>query len=281
VSFLSYQIGEHAPGRKDWSAAIAASHHTLLAHGLAMQAIKAAAPDVQVGIALNFTAAVPASDSPADLAATRHFDGYFNRWFLDPLYGHGYPADMVADYTAAGRMPDWDALVRPGDLATISAPADFFAFNYYTREIIAAGGAQPWEYSSVRLDTPRTEMGWEIYPEGLYQTLLRLHSHYRINRIFITENGVSYMHPVSEDGRVHDHDRIEFLRLHLEACHRAIAAGVPLEGYFQWSLMDNFEWGHGYHQRFGIVHVDYDTQQRTPKDSFGWYRDVFARNGLE
>ncbi len=280
VSMLSHQIGEHAPGRQSWPEAIAASHHTLLAHGLGAQAIKAAAPDAQVGIVLNFEAVLPASDSPADRDAARWRDGYFNRWFLDPLYGHGYPSDMLADYAAAGFLPDWDALVRPGDLATIATPTDLFAFNYYTRTVVAGNG-RPWEHRVLHLDTPRTAMGWEIYPEGLYKILLRLHSHYSIGRIFIAENGASYLHEVDADGRVRDQDRIEFLRLHLAACHRAIAAGVPLEGYFQWSLMDNFEWAHGYHQRFGLVHIDYATQRRIPKDSFYWYRDVIARNGLE
>jgi beta-glucosidase len=279
VSFLSYQIGEHAPGYKDWGKALPASHHALLAHGLGVQAIRAARGDAQVGIALNFTASVPASSSPADRDAARHFDGYFNRWFLDPLYNRGYPADMVSDYTSAGRLPDGMAFVRPGDLAVVAEPTDFFAFNYYTRELIAAG-PRPWEYQPVRLDVPRTEMGWELYPEGLYTLLLRLHSHYGIDKIYITENGVSYVDPVDPEGRVHDQRRIDYLREHLAACHRAIAAGVDLKGYFQWSLMDNFEWGFGYEQFFGMVHVNYETQRRTPKDSFFWYRDAIARNGF-
>jgi beta-glucosidase len=133
----------------------------------------------------------------------------------------------------------------------------------------------------VRLDAPRTEMGWEIYPEGLYQLLLRLHSAYNVPKIYITENGVSYLDAPGDDGRVRDVRRIDYLREHLNACQRAITAGVPLAGYFQWSLMDNFEWGFGYAQRFGTVYVDYETQQRTPKDSFFWYRDVIARNGIE
>jgi beta-glucosidase len=280
ISFLSHQIGEHAPGLQDWPAAIAASHHALLAHGLGAQAIRAAAPLAEVGIALNFTAAVPASASPADRDAARHYDGYFNRWFLDPLAGHGYPADMVADYSAAGYLPEGMACVQPGDMALIAVPSDFCAFNYYTREVLAAGG-QPWQYRIVRLETPRTEMGWEIYPEGLYNFLLRLHSHYGAQRIIITENGVSYLEPLSADGRIHDYARIAFMQRHLAACQRAIAAGVPLEGFFYWSLLDNFEWAHGYHQRFGLVHVDYESQRRIPKDSFAWYRDLIANNGMQ
>lgn len=279
ISMLGYQFGEHAPGRQNMPAAIAASHHALLAHGLGVQAIRAAAPGAEVGIALNFEAAVPASDSPADRDAARYRDGYYNRWFLDPVCGHGYPGDMIADYRAAGYLPRGMHVVRPGDLSTIATPTDFFAFNYYSRVVVAAG-PQPWHLREVRLDTPRTAMGWEIYPEGLYKILLRLYSHYSLPRILISENGVSYLDPVAADGRVHDERRIAFLREHLIACHRAIQAGVPLIGYFQWSLLDNYEWAWGYHQRFGLVHVDFATQQRIPKDSFAWYRDVIAANGL-
>lgn len=280
VGLLSYQIGEHAPGRQSWPAGLAASHHALLAHGLAEPEIRRECPDAQVGITLNFTASVPASDSPADHDAARLFDGYFNRWYLDPVYGRGYPSDMVATYLAAGYLPDGLSFVQPGDMDIIAAPTDFLGVNYYTRELIAAG-AQPGEWQPVRLDTPRTEMGWEIYPEGLYQLLLRLYSAYDVPKIYITENGASYLDAPDADDTVHDERRIDYLRQHLDVCQRAIAAGVPLAGYFQWSLLDNFEWSHGYDQRFGMVYVDYETQRRIPKDSFYWYRDLIARNGLD
>ncbi|MBX0329485.1 beta-glucosidase [Oscillochloris sp. ZM17-4] len=280
VSMLSYEGGEHAPGRRSWPDALAASHHALLAHGLAEPEIRRYSPGAQVGITLNFTASVPASDSPADRDAARAFDGYFNRWFLDPVYGRGYPSDMVAAYLGAGYLPEGLSFVQPGDMDIIAAPTDFLGVNYYTREVMAAG-AGPGEWQPVRLDVPRTEMGWEIYPEGLYTLLLRLYSAYDVPRLYITENGVSYLDGPGADGRIHDVRRIDYLRQHLAACQRAIAAGVPLAGYFQWSLMDNFEWGHGYAQRFGAVYVDYETQRRTPKDSFFWYRDVIARNGLD
>ena len=278
VSMLSYQIGEHAPGRKDWAAALAASHHTLLAHGLAVAAIRQHCPDGEVGITLNFTAAVPASNSPADRDAARLFDGYFNRWFLDPICGRGYPADMVDAYRAAGYLgPQGIAdLVQPGDLAIVAAPTDFLGVNYYTRDLVAASDP-PGAWQSIRLDTPRTAMGWEIYPDGLYMLLLRLTSAYDLPKLFITENGVSYMDGPDADGRVRDERRIDYFEQHLSACQRAIAAGAPLAGYFYWSLLDNFEWGHGYDQRFGIVYVDYATQQRTPKDSFYWYKALIAQ----
>ena len=278
VSMLSYQIGEHAPGRKDWAAALAASHHTLLAHGLAVAAIRQHCPDGEVGITLNFTAAVPASNSPADRDAARLFDGYFNRWFLDPICGRGYPADMVDAYRAAGYLgPQGIAdLVQPGDLAIVAAPTDFLGVNYYTRDLVAAS-EPPGAWQSIRLDTPRTAMGWEIYPDGLYMLLLRLTSAYDLPKLFITENGVSYMDGPDADGRVRDERRIDYFEQHLSACQRAIAAGAPLAGYFYWSLLDNFEWGHGYDQRFGIVYVGYATQQRTPKDSFYWYKALIAQ----
>jgi beta-glucosidase len=170
-------------------------------------------------------------------------------------------------------------VVRPGDLEIVAAPTDFLGANYYTREVMAAG-PRPGEWQAVLLDAPRTEMGWEIYPQGLYQLLLRLHSAYDVPKIYITENGVSYLDGPGADGQVHDERRTSYLRDHLAACQRAMSAGVPLAGYFYWSLIDNFEWGHGYEQRFGIVHVDYQTQQRTPKDSFFWYRDAIAANGF-
>lgn len=279
VSMLGYQMGEHAPGRRDMPAALVAAHHTLLAHGLGVQAIRAAAPDAEVSIALNFEAVVPLSDSPVDRVAARFRDGYFNRWFLDPVCGHGYPGDMIADYSAAGFLPRGMHFVRPGDLAAIATPTDFFALNYYTR-VVVAGDFAPWEHHLVALERPRTAMGWEIYPEGLYKLLLRLYAHYNLPRILISENGVSYLDPVDAGGRVRDDQRIAFIRAHLEVCHRAIQAGVPLIGYFYWSLLDNFEWAQGYHQRFGLVHVDYATQQRLPRDSFAWYREVIAANGF-
>jgi beta-glucosidase len=172
------------------------------------------------------------------------------------------------------------SFVQPGDLETIAAQTDFLGVNYYTREVVAAG-ARPGEWQTVRLDAPRTEMGWELYPEGLYRLLLRLHTAYDAPKLYVTENGVSYLDGPGDDGQVHDERRTAYLRDHLAACQRAIAAGAPLAGYFQWSLMDNFEWGFGYEQRFGAVYVDYETQKRTPKDSYYWYRDAIAANGFE
>lgn len=280
VSLLSHQTGNHAPGLKSWPDALAASHHALLAHGLAVGEIRRNAPGAEAGIVLNYTASIPASNSPADQRAARLFDGYFNRWFTDPVYGLGYPVDMVAEYSAAGFLPDGLAFVQPGDLELLAAPTDFLGVNYYTRAVLT-GGEKPGDWREVFYDEPRTEMGWEIYPEGLYKLLLRLHSHYSVPKLYITESGVSYLDGPGPDGRVRDERRIDYLRRHFAAAQAAIGAGVPLAGYFVWSLLDNFEWDRGYTQRFGIVHVDYETQKRTPKDSFHWFRDVIAANAVE
>jgi beta-glucosidase len=286
ASFLDYQIGKHAPGRQSWPDGIAAAHHLLVSHGLAVPVLRQNSSGAQVGITLNFTPAEPASRSVYDLDATRQFDGYFNRWFLDPLYGRQYPADMVVHYGSAGYLPqNWDSLVQPEDFATIATPTDFLGVNYYTRNVVRSTQVE----ESVNLpqtvfQAPQsefTEMDWEVYPHALYTLLARLHFEYQVPKLYITENGASYSDGPNAEGRVPDQRRLEYLRDHFAAAHRAIQAGVPLEGYFVWSLMDNFEWDQGYTQRFGIVWVDYETQQRILKDSALWYKQVIATNAVE
>ncbi len=283
ISFLGHQIGEHAPGWQDWPAALKTSHHLLLSHGWAVPLIRRNSPGASVGITLNFTPAYPASRSFADLQATRHADGYSHRWFLDPLYGRRYPADMVADYTRLGYLPDEGmTFVEAGDLDTIAVPTDFLGINYYTREVVRDEQAAD-NLPQTTVAAPReewTEMDWEVYPEGLYDLLNRLHFEYRPPRLYITENGASYSDGPDADGHIRDQRRLDYLRTHLTAAHRAIQNGVPLAGYFAWSLMDNFEWAKGYKQRFGLVWVDYETLERTPKGSAVWYRDVIEKNGL-
>jgi len=286
ASLQGYQIGRHAPGHTDWAAALAASHHLLLSHGWAVPIVRSNCRGSEVGITLNLTPAEPASPSRADRDACRQFDGYFNRWFLDPLYGRGYPADMIADYAAEGRLPkNWECVVHDGDLAAIAEPTDFLGVNYYNRTVVRS------ETTPESENLPRTvflapqsewtEMGWEVHPDGLYQTLCRVHFDYAPPKLYVTENGASWSDGPGPDGRVADQRRLGFLRDHFRAARRAISAGVPLEGYFVWSLLDNFEWDRGYSQRFGIVWVDYGTQRRIPKESADWYRRVIQANSAE
>jgi beta-glucosidase len=286
ASLLGHQEGKHAPGWRDWPAALLASHHLLLSHGWAVPVIRANVKEAEVGITLNLTPAEPASPSAADLDSCRHFDGYFNRWFLDPLYRPHYPEDMLADYAADGRLPkDWAAQVRPDDLTAIAAPTDFLGVNYYTRAVLRSQAvAEKDNLHRLIFPAPaseRTEMGWEVFPEGLHRILHRVHLEYAPGPIYVTENGASYPDGPGPDGRVRDGRRLRFLREHFRAAERAIAAGVPLAGYFVWSLLDNFEWERGYDQRFGIVWTDYATQQRIPKDSALWYRRVIAAGSCE
>lgn len=286
AGMLSHQLGIHAPGLKDWPAALAASHHLLLSHGLAVPVVRANSPASEVGITLNFTPSVPASPSAADRDASRHFDGFFNRWFLDPVLGRRYPADMVADYTAAGHLPAGGApYVLPGDLDVIATPCDFLGVNYYTRDVTRSTKIPESENLPrsvvVAPKSEHTDMGWEVYPDGLFGILTRIHLAYGPIKMYVTENGASYATGPGADGRVRDEARVTFLRDHFRAAHRAIEAGVDLAGYFVWSLMDNYEWDRGYTQRFGIVHVDYETQRRTPKDSALWYRGVIAENAVK
>jgi beta-glucosidase len=280
TSFLSHQIGVHAPGWQDWPAAFAAAHHVLLSHGLAAAQIRANVANAEVGIAINFEPASPASDSPADYHAARLWDGYFSRWFVDPLFGRLYPADMTDHYTRSGQLPHGLDFVQEGDMATIAAPLDFFGVNYYTRHIAQAQESLDDYRSLHNPDAEYTAMGWEVHPDSFYGLLNRLHFEYRPRKIFVTENGCSYLDEPDGNGRIADARRIAYLQSHLEAAHRAIQNGVPLAGYLQWSLLDNYEWAEGYSQRFGIIHVDYASQKRTLKDSALWYKDIIARNGL-
>ena len=219
-----------------------------------MQALRAAAPGCRVGAVVNLSPCEPASDDPADVAAARRADGHTNRWWLDPLHGRGYPADMVEVY---GVEPP----VEPGDLATIATPTDHLGLNYYFREVVTDDPAGPLPRARMVPvpDAVRTDMDWEVHPDGLEQLLVRLAGDYRSPRVFVTENGSAWPDEVV-DGTVADLERADYLESHVAAVRRAVAHGVPLAGYFVWSLLDNFEWSYGYAKRFGLVHVDYDTQ---------------------
>jgi beta-glucosidase len=286
VSMLSHQLGKHAPGLEHWPTALAAAHHVLLAHGLAVPVIRRECLGAEVGITLNFEPAVPASRSAADLDATRHSDGNFNRWFLDPVFGRRYPADMVADYARAGHIPSAGVPeAQDGDFATIAIPTDFLGVNYYTRKIARSDAVPEAENLPATLTLPPasdlTTMGWEVVPDELYRLLCRIQFEYSPPKMYITENGSAWPDTVAADGRVHDRQRVRYLQGHLAATGRAVGAGAKVAGYFAWSLLDNFEWERGYTQRFGIVHVDYNTQVRTPKDSAIFYRDTIRAGRVE
>jgi beta-glucosidase len=284
IATLGHEEGTHAPGLRDPALGLAAAHHLLLSHGWAAPEIRRNAPGAEVGIVLNLVPAEPASGSEADLDAARSFDGAFNRWYLDPLFRGEYPADAVADRIALGHLPpDGLPFLERGDLAAISAPLDFLGVNYYSRCVVRAGPwapGRPARPVQVPQPGPPTDMGWEVHPRGLYDVLRRVHLDYRPPRIYVTENGAAYGDPPGPDGRIRDERRLAYLLGHLRAAARAIGDGVPLAGYFHWSLLDNFEWGHGYTKRFGLVWVDFATQRRVPKDSASWYRDVIASNAV-
>ncbi len=261
-AWIGHLEGRMAPGLTDLTAAVRASYHLHLGHGLAVQAIRAASSDARVGIVNNLSPIEPTSTSEADLAAARRADGHINRWWLDPILGRGYPQDMVEEYGV--ELP-----LQPGDLETIAAPLDWLGLNYYFRQIVTADpdGTAPHARQVSVPGARLTHMDWEVHAEGLEQLLLRLTEEYGVQRIYVTENGSAYEDVVAADGSVHDPERVRYLEEHLAACARAVAKGAPLAGYFAWSLMDNFEWAYGYDKRFGLVHVDYATQRRTVKSS--------------
>ncbi|MEU8666903.1 GH1 family beta-glucosidase [Streptomyces anulatus] len=268
-AWIGHLEGRMAPGLTDLTAAVRASYHLHLGHGLAVRAIRAASSDARVGIVNNLSPIEPASTGEADLAAARRADGHINRWWLDPILGRGYPQDMVEEYGV--ELP-----VRPGDLETIAAPLDWLGLNYYFRQIVTADpdGTAPHAQQVPVPGARLTHMDWEVHAEGLEQLLLRLTGEYGVQRIYVTENGSAYEDVVATDGSVHDPERVRYLEEHLAACARAVAKGAPLAGYFAWSLMDNFEWAYGYDKRFGLVHVDYATQRRTVKSSGRRYAEL-------
>jgi beta-glucosidase len=267
VADHGYREGSHAPGRREPEAAVAAAHHLLLAHGLGVQAIRAAAPRASAGIALNLGPEHPASAHPLDLEAAMVEHDHLNRWFLDPVVGRGYPEDGVRAW--AWRREE----VRDGDLEVVASPVDFVGVNYYSREVVRSPLLPPPERTDA---VERTAMGWEVYPPGLTEMLQFVATRTGDLPLYVTENGAAY--PLDPVEPTRDPDRVRFLRRHLEAALDAIDVDVPLRGYFVWSLLDNFEWQHGYGPRFGIVDVDYETQERRIRDS-GRFWSAVARDG--
>jgi beta-glucosidase len=313
-AFLGYTAGVHAPGRQSREDGLAAAHHLLLGHGLAVQALRERAPQANLGITLNFTVSDPVDPTdPADVDAARRIDGQFNRIFLDPILRGSYPQDVLDDVAPYGLLDH----VRDGDLEIVSTPIDTLGVNYYNGGAVAGrpqetdgegtdGGTRPEgvregddEGAPVRATSspypaaddahgrsrglPTTDMGWEVQPEGLTRLLTRLQEEYTGPRgvaMYVTENGAAYPDTVGPDGSVDDQDRLAFIDAHLRATKDAIDAGADVRGYFAWSLMDNFEWALGYTKRFGVVRVDYETLERTVKASGRWYAQVVRDNAV-
>jgi len=264
VAFAGHASGVHAPGIKDWPTALRVSHHLLLAHREAARALRAAHA-TNVGIALNMGPAHPASASEADRAAAKRADGYLNRWFLDPLFGRGYPEDML----------DWYGDLFPHRLAAYDGDLDFVGVNYYTRRVVRAAETGALKLESVQPEgSAYTAMPWEIYPDAFREQLLRVWRDYSPRAMYVTENGAAFDDAVEADGRVVDERRIAFLQDHFAAAADALEAGAPLRGYFVWTLYDNFEWAHGTSKRFGLTYLDYPTQRRIVKASGEWYRSL-------
>ncbi|MFC8914992.1 GH1 family beta-glucosidase [Streptomyces sp. NPDC057116] len=267
--WIGHLEGRMAPGLTDLTAAVHASYHLLLGHGLAARAIRAAAPGARIGLVTNHSTVEAASTRPEDVAAATRMDGHTNRWWLDPVHGRGFPADMRELYGV-------DLPERPGDPETIAVPLDWHGLNYYFPVTVEDDphGPVPHAREVHPAGVPRTGMDWPVDAGGLEAFLLRLTDDYGVRSLYVTENGSAFSDTVRPDGTVDDPERARYLEQHLAACARALRKGAPLAGYYAWSLLDNFEWAYGYDKRFGLVHVDYTTQRRTIKTSGHRYADL-------
>ena len=265
IAILGYEQGIFAPGIQSKKQAMQAVHHLLLSHGMALQAMRGLGLATAMGIVLNLSPIYPASDDPQDVAKAKLDDGLILRLYMDALFKGFYPQDVI-EHLGADAPP-----VQPGDLATIAQANDFLGVNYYTRNFSSCGN--PWDVAST--GNTVTDMGWEVYPQGLTELLCRLHNDYQPHRLWVTENGAAFKDQLV-NGVVDDAQRVAYIRDHIAATHDAMAKGVPVGAYFAWSLMDNFEWASGYAKRFGLVHVDFETQQRTFKNSALWYQKFLS-----
>lgn len=267
-AFLGYEAGIHAPGIIGKQYGKKAAHHLLLAHGLAMEVLTQNSPTSLNGIVLNFTPCYPASDAENDIAATSFADDYINQWYIKPLFDGEYPKII-------SQLPkEHHPVIHENDMEIISHPIDFLGINFYTRAIYRSDSQE--NFVQIKIPEPKTNIGWEIYPQALTSLLTSLNNMYELPPVYITENGAAMADEI-KGGVVNDVDRIEYYQLHLNAVHNAIEQGVNILGYFAWSLMDNFEWAEGYLMRFGIVHVDYETQVRTIKASGNAYKKLISQ----
>jgi len=274
VSILSHEMGEHAPGVQDRKIALQVAHNVMVAHGKAIPLIRDRSPNSKASIVLNMEAAYPATDSEADQKLSEIYHARYNRWFIEPIMGKGYPQNAWDDY--GDDVPD----IQPGDMETIQQPLDFLGLNYYTRQVLHDPNGGEGKRLHERDNDNVSARDWEIYPQGLYDLLTWIHKEFpEIPEFYVSENGMA-CHDTVENGAVHDPERIGYIKQHLGAVANAIDAGVPLKGYFAWSLMDNFEWACGYDSRFGLTYVDFDSQERILKDSAHWYGRVAKANAI-
>ena len=271
-AWLGHLYGDMAPGIKDLQTALNVSHHLLMSHGLACQVIRSNVSEANVGIVINVTPAVPATDSQEDSIAAQLADGFDNRWFLNPVFGGTYPADVI---DALGASPE----IHSGDMKLIAQDLDFLGVNFYFRQTVAADqNSKPLPIRSVNCkNVKRTAMNWEVNPQAFEEILLRISKEYSPKAIYITENGSAWNDEVIND-EIIDDERIDYLARHLDAMKSAISQGAPILGYFAWSFLDNFEWAYGYEKRFGLIYVDYKTQKRTPKKSAFYYRQLLLNS---
>jgi beta-glucosidase len=271
-AFLGHADGIHAPGLHDWPTAIRVADNELRAHAAAARAIRAQVDDAKIGVAFDVNQVAPATDSERDRVAAHQWSSARDAWFLDPLFGRGYPTVGFEVHREAGHLDGVNLAEPPaGDL-------DYLGLNYYRRDSVSARSDRvfDWEIGAIR-DSEQTQMGWHVAPDGLRDTLVELNQTYAPREVVVTENGAAYPDTVDRDGRVHDEARVDYLAHHVAAVADALGTGVPVTGYYVWSFLDNYEWSLGYTRRFGLVHVDFESQRRTPKDSARWYQRLTAR----
>ncbi len=278
VAFLGHYEGRMAPGKESFDSALTVSRNLLLAHGLAIKAFREKKVSGNIGITLNLSPIHPALNNKEDGEATKRFDGYLNRWFLDPLFRGHFPEDMLDWYQKKGYPI---APLSREESIIVSQPLDFLGVNYYSRYIVKKGEEPVLEVDFfLPPKSEYAEMGWEVYPSGIYEVIKRVSEEYKPGKIYLTENGISVRDTLDEDGRIRDVKRIEYLREHLLNLSRTIQEGCPVKGYFVWSLMDNFEWTHGFSQRFGLIYTDYQSLRRIPKESYYWYQKVIQNRRI-
>ncbi|WP_018247646.1 GH1 family beta-glucosidase [Orenia marismortui] len=280
VAVHGHLTGSHAPGIKDPKVAMQVAHNILLSHGLTVKKYRELELDGEIGITLNLTSSYPNSNSQEDNEAAKRMEACINGWFLEPLFKGKYPEKLIELYGAKFNQLD----IRAGDMDIIKEEIDFLGINYYSRSLVRHNeDSDFFKIEGVKPeDSKYTAMDWEIYPDGLYDLLIKVNREYTQKPLYITENGAAFDDEISEDGRVHDQERINYLKSHFQRAYKTIKEGVPLKGYYVWSLMDNFEWAYGYDKRFGIIYIDYNKdRKRILKDSAYWYQNVIANNTLD